>query len=485
MTKPKDPSNNPALDFLEAGKARELPIDQCWITKGWRQKGHIFVVVARRHPEDFFTIGFYDVDLFCTGVRKTWYLYHIAEEDYEVLEEMYAEGFEGHEFENCGYGLAHKVVHASLDYATSMGIEPHEDFVYTKNILEDAYDNIPHTDVPLGFMGQPFLITAFDDPRAGYYLKKLHENVGEGNFKHSEMIGDKAMKTEYIEDDWEDSNDDFYDYTLWSEMDWEIFLMGDVWDELNDDPDLADYIFSCCLYRIPEELGSDDRDELEVIIEGVQIEEDEEAHPDLSQKELDTAIKMFKKVDGIMGNDPKLEKLKKEIEALIEKQPKNYMLYVCLTDCFEMLDDRKGWLEQAKVTHREFPQYVTGQLNLAKAFLYNNMPKVMLEVFGYHHKIGEMFPWKKVFHPTELYQFCEVWQHYYLSQDDAVRSYFFNNARMDVEENYDLPFDYDDFLLGITDEVILNKTGQFINSIQDKPKEIKRTARILYSSILR
>lgn len=104
--------------FIET-RVRQLPIYKCLVNYGW-QKSHLAdVIVMRRHNNGNVTCGVYLVDLLCLGVKDTFYMFNISED--EVFEQM---NVSINYFENIDYELAHNIIYAGHDFAMDYDIHP-------------------------------------------------------------------------------------------------------------------------------------------------------------------------------------------------------------------------------------------------------------------------------------------------------------------------------------------------------------------------
>src|SRR5688500_10669274 len=52
-------------DAALARRAAEFPVDKCFITQGWKERGLALVMVARQLPDGTFLMGVYLVDVYC------------------------------------------------------------------------------------------------------------------------------------------------------------------------------------------------------------------------------------------------------------------------------------------------------------------------------------------------------------------------------------------------------------------------------------
>ena len=75
---------------------------------------------------------------------------------------------------DCPLSLAHTLIYKGIEYAKSLGFEPHRDFFFTKLILDEPTDVEWSGDVEFGMDGKPVYISGpYDD--GGSILKKLEK----------------------------------------------------------------------------------------------------------------------------------------------------------------------------------------------------------------------------------------------------------------------------------------------------------------------
>lgn len=173
-------------------KARTLPIWKCFINESWYDMGKGSLIVSRRHSSGNITCGIYLVDLFCEGVKDSFYLHNISEKEFEsVLDEM----SEREDLLEIEYPLAHNIIYGSLDFAGSYKFKPHKSFQLNKFILADDDEEIEFIQIPFGIDNKPAVVITAQDNRKKTieHLKRL---VGEENF----IIMDEA-EFETMEDE--------------------------------------------------------------------------------------------------------------------------------------------------------------------------------------------------------------------------------------------------------------------------------------------
>lgn len=180
---------------------REAPVAGCWVTDHWSDKlavtGHadwpgmsppepdsgesglVGVLVARDHGSTVSVCGFL-VDVFCLGVKNT--------NGPKTMDRRKLPDFTWAFFTSWSnraipapLELARHVVFGAVDYARSLGFEPHPDFARGAALLGDWETG--SSDVTFGQDGKPFYINGPHDDTYGT-MAKLRKTVDKGNFDY-------------------------------------------------------------------------------------------------------------------------------------------------------------------------------------------------------------------------------------------------------------------------------------------------------------
>lgn len=159
-------------------KARLLPIGKCYVNESWYDLGKGSIIVSRRHVNGNITCGIYLVDLFCTGVKDSFYLHNISKKEFEDVLDGMSEKEDLLEIE---YALAHNIIFGSVRFAHIYKFKPHKSFTLTKNILEEEKADIEVINIPFGVDEMPAVVVSEQDPKTGI-IKQLNKLVGEGNY---------------------------------------------------------------------------------------------------------------------------------------------------------------------------------------------------------------------------------------------------------------------------------------------------------------
>lgn len=163
-------------------KARNLPIQECWINSKWKEDGLAQTLVARIHSNGNLTVGMFLVDLKCLGVKDATYFFNMDVGEYQELLNKMKDNMP---MESINYNLVHNIVFAGIEYAEDLGFENHKDFKISKYILEEDTDDIELIEIECGLHGKPYYIRGpFEsDFQAAQIIAQLVKTVGIGNFE--------------------------------------------------------------------------------------------------------------------------------------------------------------------------------------------------------------------------------------------------------------------------------------------------------------
>lgn len=156
-------------------RARSLEIGTCYVSNDMSEYGEGHVIVTRRHTGGRISVAMYLVDIFCLGVKDSFFRLRLEEDE---LEEMLSHGPSLHE---CSYEEAHNWIYGAIAWAEEAGIKPDKSFLVTKYMLEEDTDDIPLIEYEFGRDGKHHLM-ANNNLEASRYLPLLKKNLGEGNF---------------------------------------------------------------------------------------------------------------------------------------------------------------------------------------------------------------------------------------------------------------------------------------------------------------
>jgi len=139
-------------------RARNLPIDKCYISKNWEKTRDANFIIVRKHTNGNITMGIFRVDLRLRCVRECTYEFNESPLRLDELLERFP-----NLFEECDYNLAHNIILAGVEFAEDYGFSPHKNFKTAQYILEEDTDDIPVIEIPLGDNGIPVLVIPYGE----------------------------------------------------------------------------------------------------------------------------------------------------------------------------------------------------------------------------------------------------------------------------------------------------------------------------------
>jgi len=181
---------------------REAPVAGCWVTEHWADKlsvtGHADwpgvsrpesesgesglagVLVARETGSTVLACGFL-VDVFCLGVKDTNGPKTMNRRKLPDFARNFFSAWSNQSPVPAPLELARHIVYGAVDYARSLGFEPHHDFARGAALLGDWEEE--SSDVRFGRDGKPFYINGPRDNTYGV-MAKLRQTAGDGNFDY-------------------------------------------------------------------------------------------------------------------------------------------------------------------------------------------------------------------------------------------------------------------------------------------------------------
>lgn len=181
---------------------REAPLVGCWVTEHWSDKlgvnGHadwpgmasadsepdgsglVGVLVVRDTGSTVLACGFL-VDVFCLGVKDTYGPKTVNRLKLPDSTQAFFSSWPNLAPVPAPLELARHLVFGAVDYARSLGFEPHPDFIKGAALL-GSWD-AGSSDVTFGQDGKPFYINGPHDDTYGT-IARLRQAVGDGNFDY-------------------------------------------------------------------------------------------------------------------------------------------------------------------------------------------------------------------------------------------------------------------------------------------------------------
>jgi len=164
-------------------KARKYPIHDCLITNEGAEGGKYNITIARQKPNGNLIVGFYMIDMWCMGLKDTFYRHDMEIDEFEdIVYRMKHQGFEEISVEKCEPNHAFNLIYGAIEYAEDLGFQPPKDFQITEYILADV-DEVEYEEIEFGKDGKPFYLSGPDD-NVQAVITKLEKAVGTGNFHY-------------------------------------------------------------------------------------------------------------------------------------------------------------------------------------------------------------------------------------------------------------------------------------------------------------
>ena len=197
--------------YITSGRARLLPLHQCWISENWQEEGMCSIIVERQHSTGNITLGTYLIDLYCLGLKNTMAAFSKSAYEVQELKDNFEQAHGG--MIEIDYVLAHNIIYGAIAYAEDLGFKPEKDWAVSQFILEEDTEDIELIDIVFGKNGKPLFVSgAYDN--AGKIISKLEATTGKGNFDviiTSGGMGNFGGGNFFGGNDFDDEDDDFDD----------------------------------------------------------------------------------------------------------------------------------------------------------------------------------------------------------------------------------------------------------------------------------
>lgn len=181
-------------------KARTLEIGTCYVSDDLETMGEGHIIVSRKHTGGRVSMAVYLVDIWCVGVKDTFYRLRLEDYEFKEMIDTYRLGLR-----ECSYDEAHNRIYGAIAFAEEAGIEPDKSFKITQYMLEEDDDNIPLIEYEYGKEGKHTLV-AHSRLEASRYLPLLEKNLGKGNYDY--ILNADDNYDEDLDDDLDDDDDE-------------------------------------------------------------------------------------------------------------------------------------------------------------------------------------------------------------------------------------------------------------------------------------
>lgn len=167
--------------------ASRAPLHECLMPAGLFEAGIGNVIVSRKLPSGQIAAAFFLVDVFCLGVKDTFFQV-MAPADY-----AYRTASLAHEqLERVEPARARQLVEEAVGYAQELGLAPHRDYKLIRQMLDDIEVRASAASFQFGKNGKPFFMSGpYDTPaKIDRIIRTLTERVGPEEFDYVIALGD-------------------------------------------------------------------------------------------------------------------------------------------------------------------------------------------------------------------------------------------------------------------------------------------------------
>ena len=178
----QDPGDSP---WSYAGKlhriqhADDYPIEACYLNADWKERGLARIVVTRSQENGKAMLGVFLVDIFCLGVKDAFCNEGLGSR--QIEDELLPRFYQNEKPTRVGINYAKEIICGAVEYAKSLGFEPHPDFELSRHVLgTEEFSNTRGLKFG-GPEGKPLYIAGADDD-AAKVLQKLRKGIGENGF---------------------------------------------------------------------------------------------------------------------------------------------------------------------------------------------------------------------------------------------------------------------------------------------------------------
>jgi hypothetical protein len=183
---------------LAAERGRSHEVVGCWVNAGWSAglavpedrgwpdtlrethpgAGLVTALVAREHRRNGVSVCVYLVDVYCLGVKNAFPPKVMTTRDLGWFRAAAFGGYQGGESVAVPLDLVQHLVFGAVDYARTLGFEPHADFTPAAGHLGDWAGP---SAIGFGHDGMPLYVQGpYDDPNK--VLHTLHRTVGRDGY---------------------------------------------------------------------------------------------------------------------------------------------------------------------------------------------------------------------------------------------------------------------------------------------------------------
>jgi hypothetical protein len=178
QTEPRKPGSMASQIALAAN----APIHECLVPANLFERGIGNLVFSRSLPEGRMALAMYLLDVFCLGVKDTFFAV-VGRDEYDRRLRSWRES---ESLQRIDPACLRKLVEGGVVYARELGFNPHADFVVVHKIFGDVEAAACPSHFQYGHAGKPFYISGpHETPtQVRTIVDQLQRRLGSGNFEY-------------------------------------------------------------------------------------------------------------------------------------------------------------------------------------------------------------------------------------------------------------------------------------------------------------
>ena len=421
-------------------KARSLPIHECLINTEWDESGMAQIIIARKHVNENVTLGLFLVDLYCLGVKDTFYQFNISTIEYEELKSRYLEGLET---EECDYTLAHNIIYGAVAFAEDFGFQPHKDFNRTTQyILEEDNLDVELVDIEFGLNGKPCAVSS-PHTDISPVVSQLEKTAGPGNYDviyldeygntiehHYENTFDDEVEetdedeeesdgTDYADKETEEALEEIRVMVNWTDKEWQDFFNGKTQISKQTFSLVIDSLYYSMFEEDEIDKAADEiADMLAFHITYESIDTLEPYAEYYAERAFNESIKLIDEV-AERGNYSRAIQMSRN---LIEKYPKNPVLYLNLIVFYDLKNKSRKSDDILIYARQKFPEDFFIKIHYGMYLLDRDKIAEFEQIFENKWKLADQLPFRDTFHISEVMSFHSLMIHYLLKTGETIKA---------------------------------------------------------------
>ena len=406
-------------------KVRILPIHECRINSDWEESGVASIIIAREHTNENITYCLYLVDLYCLGVKDSFFQFNISETEYKkFLEKLEKEM----DMETTDYVLVHNIILSGIEFAEEFGFSPHKDFTsVTQYMLEEDTDDIELIEIECGKDGKPLYVQGpFESTAtANKIIKQLEHTAGKGNFNYIQEFEPEKD----FEEDW-----DAFEEPSLEEMGVEFMEYFNRLEKLSD-IETEDFLY--LTQHIVDELVDVDEydlyyDELWDELTGIEINENEVPNELLGINDNNLTIPIESKIGflNVVNGAENFKQAKSQFKLFSKNKGVDAAIDY-LDIVISGIEHSRKYNSKIEKAASKYPDYAVLQLKWTK---HKIAPEENIELIPHYPcKLENYFSGRDSIHPWEFFCYLETYIHVVVAEKNFAKLDALKSVICDLE----------------------------------------------------